>query len=541
MEKQQSFMSKQRIIIVGGGFGGVKCAKTLGRELASEAVEVVLFNHENHLVFSPLLAEAVGSSVNPLDVVVPLRQLLPQVFCRTEEVKSIAPARSEVEYETEECRLCRMPYDQLVLACGSAANLHVVPGMADYAFPLKNIADAIALRSHIMEEMEKAEVCSDPGLRRQHLTFIVVGGGFSGVEVAGEINDLVRSSTRYFKSFRVQDVTVMLIHSRARILPEISPDLREFARKKMGQAGVNLMLNACVASISPEGVALQNGQTIRSGTVVCTIGTSPVSLVEDLPEPKQKGWLVTSPDMRLPRWPNVWAVGDCAVIINQHDERPSPRTGQFAERQGTQCARNIVHVLQGRPTRPFCFKPRGQLCSLGGRSAVAEVSGFRLAGFVAWLVWRGVYLFKLPSWARRFQVGLDWALLLLFPRDLSHLRNRQTDRVTHARYQPGDFIFKAGEPRMDFYLVEQGEVEVVLSAAQHPNGEAISVLGPGSLLGEKSLLNDEPHVSSARARTTVKVLVMGNSVFNQSFPSLALWCDVLAHTLNHRVTEPAKG
>jgi NADH dehydrogenase len=266
-----------------------------------------------------------------------------------------------------------------------------------------------------------------------------------------------------------------------------------------------------------------------------------VPLVEDLPEPKQKGWLLTAPDMRLPRWPNLWAVGDCAVIINQHDGRPSPRTGQFAERQGTQCACNIVRALQGRPTKPFCFKPRGQLCSLGGRSAVAEFSRLRLAGFVAWLVWRGVYLFKLPSWARRFQVGLDWFLLLLFPRDLSHLRNRETDRVTHARYQPGDFIFKTGEPRIDFYLVEQGEVEVMLSAAQVPNGEAISILGPGSLFGEKSLLNDEPHVSSVRARTEVKVLVMGKSVFTQAFPSLAVLDEALAKTLNHRAMEHAKG
>ncbi|MGH7972694.1 MAG: NAD(P)/FAD-dependent oxidoreductase, partial [Limisphaerales bacterium] len=175
-------MRRQRIIIVGGGFGGVKCAKVLSRELSPSEVEVVLFNRENHLVFSPLLAEAVGSSINPLDAVVPLRQLLPRVFCRTEEVKGIDLGRHEVEYETEECQLCRMAYDQLVLACGSAANLHVVPGMADYAFPLKNIADAIALRSHIMEEMEKAEVCSNRELRRRHLTFIVVGGGFTGAE-----------------------------------------------------------------------------------------------------------------------------------------------------------------------------------------------------------------------------------------------------------------------------------------------------------------------------------------------------------------------
>src|SRR5258705_3445541 len=192
--------------------------------------------------------------------------------------------------------------------------------------------------------------------------------------------------------------------------------------------------------------------------------------------------------MRPPLWPNLWAVGDCAVIINQHDGPPSPRTGQFAERQGTQCACNIVRALQGRPAKPFCFKPRGQLCSLGGRSAVAEFSRLRLAGFVAWFVWRGVYLFKLPSWARRFQVGLDWALLLLFPRDLSHLRNRPTDRATRVRYQPGDFIFQAGESRMNFYVLEQGEVEVVRHSAYFPHGEAISILRPRSTFGVQSFV-----------------------------------------------------
>jgi NADH:ubiquinone reductase (H+-translocating) len=527
-------MSGKRIIIVGGGFGGVKCAKVLTRELSPGEAEIVLFNRENHMVFSPLLPEAVGSSINPLDAVVPLRQLLPQVYCRTEEVKGIDLDRSEIEYETDECRRCRMSYDQLVLACGSTANLHAVPGMADYAFPLKNIADAIVLRSHIMEEMEKAEVCSDPELRCWHLTFIVVGGGFTGVEVAGEINELVRSSMRYFKNFRARDITVTLIHSRGQILPEVSSDLREFARKQMEKAGVNFLLDAYVTSASPEGIALRDGQCVKGGTVVCTIGTSPPALVEDLPVPKQKGWLVAEADLRLPGSPNVWVVGDCAVIINQHDGRPAPSTGQFAEREGARCADNIVRVLRSRPTRPFSYKPRGQLCSLGGRSAVGEVFGFHLAGFAAWFVWRGVYLFKLPSWARRFQVGLDWALLLLFPRDLSHLRNRQTDRATHSRYQPGDFVFKMGEPRMDFYVVEMGEVEVMRCTERHPEGEAVSVLGPGSLFGERSMLNHAPRLTSVRARTPVKLVVLGTNVFTQCSPSLACLRDALAQTLNSR-------
>jgi len=534
-------MTKQRIIIIGGGFGGVKCAKTLNRELSPDVVEIVLFNRENHMVFSPLLAEAVGSSVNPLDAVVPLRQLLPRIFCRTEEVKGVDLTRSEIEYEGEECGLCHMSYDHLVLACGSAANLHVVPGMADYAFPLKNIADAIALRSHIMEEMEKAEVCSNLELRRLHLTFIVVGGGYSGVEVAGEINELVRSSTRYFKNFRSEDVTVMLIHAGEQLLPEITTDLREFAARKLKQAGLSILLNACVTWVSPEGVSLQNRRFVEGRTIVCTIGTSAPPLVEDLPVPKQKGWLATEPDMRLSGTANAWAVGDCAVIINQQDGRRSPPTGQFAERQGVQCARNIIELLQGRATRPFSFKQRGQLCSLGGRSAVAEIFGLHLAGFVAWFVWRGVYLFKLPTWSRRFQVGFDWALLLLFPRDLSHLRNRQTDRVTRTQYRPGEFVFKAGEPRIDFYVVEQGEVEVLRSGPEFPNGKGISVLGPGSLFGESSLLSDGPRVSSVRARTSAKVLVIGRLVFTQSCQSLNTLRDALAHRLNNHAREPATG
>src|SRR5436305_8383706 len=183
-------LNKRRIVIVGGGFGGVKCAEVLSKALKPEETEIVLFNEENHLVFSPLLAEVVGSSISPLDVVVPLRQLLPRVLCRTESVESIDLGANEIVYETEAGGTARMRYDHLVVACGNVANLNVVPGMADHAFPLKTVGDAAALRSQIMEQMEQAEVCSDPERRRWRLTFIVVGGGFSGAEAAGEINDL---------------------------------------------------------------------------------------------------------------------------------------------------------------------------------------------------------------------------------------------------------------------------------------------------------------------------------------------------------------
>jgi NADH:ubiquinone reductase (H+-translocating) len=529
-------MSKTRIIILGGGFGGVKCAQSLCRQLAPEQVEIVLFNRENHLVFSPLLAEVVGSSINSLDVIVPLRQLLPRVFCRTEEVQDIDLARGEVEYQTESGQCARMHFDHLVIASGNVTNLNVVPGMADHGFPLKRVADAANLRAHIMEHMEQAEVAEDPARRLWHLTFLVVGGGFSGVEAAGEINDLVRGSARYFRAWREQDVKVVLIHSRDQILPEISPGLREFARRKMERAGVQMVLNARVTSATPEGVSLQDGRFLKGGTIVCTIGNAAAPVITGFDAPKDKERLLTDPDMRLKGQSNIWAIGDCALIINALNGQASPTTGQFAEREGRQCAENIVRVLRGQPTRPFAFKLLGELCSIGGHQAVADLFGLHLSGFLAWFVWRGVYLFKLPTWGRRVQVGFDWASLLVFPRDLAAVRVEQTDRVSHAHYDAGDFIFRQGEPPTNFYVLERGEVEVV-RAHNGSDGEVVAVLGAGSFFGERALVGNRPRVMSIRARTPVEVLVMGKNLFTQVSGALAPLRDALAQTLNRRAVD----
>lgn len=529
-------MSKQRIIIIGGGFGGVKCAQTLLRELGPQQLEVVLFDRQNHLVFSPLLAEVVGSSINPMDVIVPLRQLLPRIYCRTEAVLNIDRERNEVEYQSAEGTVGRMHYDHLVIACGNRTNLNVVPGMADHGFPLKTLADATSLRSHLMTQMELAEVAGSDERRRWYLTVLIVGGGYSGVEAAGEINDLMRESARYFRHWNAKDVRVVLIHGRDQILPEISPGLRDFARRKMEQAGVEMLLNSRVMSARPEGVMLQDGRMINGGTIVCTVGSSPVAMIAASTSEKEKGRLLTAPDMRLPGCASIWAIGDCANVVNDLDGQVSPTTGQFAERQGRQCAQNIRRVLAGKPTRPFRFKLLGELCSIGGRSAVADLFGLHLSGFLAWFVWRGVYLFKLPTWGRRLQVGFDWAWLLLFPRDLAHVRAEQTDRVMHAHYEAGDFVFRAGEPPTNFYVLERGEVEV-LRAQNGSSGEVVTVLGPGSFFGERALIGNRPRVMSVRARTPVEVLVMGKNVFTQMSGALAPLREALAQTLNRRAVD----
>ena len=528
-------MEKKRIVIIGGGFGGVKCAQTLRSRLRVGHAEIILFNKENHLVFSPLLADAVGSSLNLLDVIVPLRQMLPDVMCRTEEVQRLDLVNNGVEFFGHDGMSRKFTYDHLVIACGNISNLNVVPGMADHAFPLKTVGDAAVLRTHILEQMEKAEVCEDPARRRWYLSFVVVGGGFSGVETAGEINDLVRSSCRFYTNIQQEDISVTLIHSRDQLLPEISAPLREFARTKMERTGITMKLNARVMLATGEGVGLKEA-FVHGGTIVCTIGSSIAPIVDRLDSPKENGRLLTEPDLRLRGSTTAWAIGDCARIVNGYDHQPSPATGQFAERQGRQCADNIVRTLRGEPTRPFSFRVLGQLCSIGGHSAVAEMFGLKLSGFIAWFVWRGVYLFKLPSLSRRMQVGFDWAWLLIFPRDLSCLKTDTTDRVSHAHYEAGDFVIKQGDAPDSFYVIEKGEVDIVRTSPEKPDGEIIAVLGPGSFFGEAALINQQPRSASVRARTELEVVVMGRHVFTTISETLAPLKDAVTQAISRRST-----
>lgn len=241
--------------------------------------------------------------------------------------------------------------------------------------------------------------------------------------------------------------------------------------------------------------------------------------------------------MRLRGSANAWSIGDCALITNTLDGEPSPPTGQFAERQGRQCAQNILRVINGEATRPFSFKLLGQLCSIGGHNAVAEMFGLKLSGFLAWFTWRGVYLFKLPAWSRRIQVGFDWAWLLLFPRDLACIKTGVTDRVTHAHYEAGDYIFRQGDMAANFYVIEQGEVEICRATAEHPDGDVIATLGPGSFFGEQALIDhtNRPRSASVRARSTVEVVVMGRNVFTSISKTLAPLRSALMATIARRM------
>ncbi len=527
-------MKPIRVVIVGGGFAAVQFAKTLRSKLRASVCEILLFSRENHMVFHPLLADVAGASINADAAATPLRQMLPGVGCRTERVQRIDLPSSEIEFDDGTGVLKRLHYDHVVIACGAESNLGIIPGMTEHAFAFKVMRDAIDLRQHIVRQLEQAEAATDPDRWRWHLSFIVVGAGFSGVEVAGEINELVRSSTRFYRNFKKEDVVVTLVHSQDHILPEVAPTLGEFARKKMEEAGISILLNTRAVAATHEGIELNNGKMVTGATLVCTIGTSISPLVLHLDVPKERGRIRTAPEMRIEGQTNAWAIGDCALVVNSFDGKPSAPTGQFAERQGRQAALNLVRVLKGEPTKPFRFKALGQLCSIGGYQAVAEMFGMRVSGFLAWFLWRGVYLFKLPTWSRRIKVALDWAWDLLFPRDLSFLNTDSAQQVFHAYYRPGDFIQRQGEPARFFSVIEEGEVEILKAAEPNTEPKMVAVLGKGDFFGEAALLGNRPHETTIRARSAVRLRQAGSALFSQIAGTFAPLREVLSQAVIRR-------
>ena len=415
------------LVIIGGGFAGITLAQRLEHKLP-EGWKLTLVSQENFITFNPLLPEVIGASILPGHVIAPHRQM---IHCSNACMAQV----TEIDYESKTVHYLgegsgTIKYDQIVLACGVNANLELVKGMAQHALPLKTLGDALFLRNRIVSRLEQADLQPDPVARRWLTTFIVIGGGFSGVETAGVLRDFLRASLKYYPRIKMDDVRVVLLHGQNRLLPELSASLGEFAGKKMRMDGLDLRLEARASRIDDRGVTLMSGEIIPAGTVICTIGTLPNSLVTESPLPKEKGRVKVNADMSVPGFEGVWALGDCAAVPNKLDGKVSPPTAQFADRQARQLANNIASKLRGQATKPFSFKPLGQLSTIGHNKAVAEMFGIKIGGFVAWLLWRGVYLLKIPTLSRKTRLFLEWNWAMFFPPDISHLGYRRTRRVS---------------------------------------------------------------------------------------------------------------
>ncbi|MFO1303779.1 MAG: NAD(P)/FAD-dependent oxidoreductase [Burkholderiales bacterium] len=408
------------IAIIGGGFAGTALARALDGRLPPEH-ELLLVSEESYTTFNPMLPEAVGASVFPEQVVAPIRQIAKRARFVMGRVTSVNAAARTFRCETLAGPIDQ-PYEHLVLAFGNRAQLDLLPGLAEHGIALKTVGDAMHIRNTVLRRVAQIELTSDPAARRRLGHFVVIGGGFSGVETAGELVDCLRGIRRYYPRVRPDELSVTLLQDQPRLLLELSERLGRAAHASLSSRGVRVRVNARARCVGERGVMLATGEFIPASTVICTIGTRANPLAEAMLLPLDRGRVVVNPDLSVADTPGVWAIGDCALARNAHDGRPAPPTAQFALREARCAAGNLLAALDGRPTRAFRYRPRGSMAAIGHRKGVAEVMGIPLAGLPAWLLWRAYYLSQMPTLGRKVRIFVEWTWGMFFPNDITHLR-----------------------------------------------------------------------------------------------------------------------
>jgi NADH dehydrogenase len=423
--------SKTRILILGGGFGGLYTARELEKGLGADAdVEITLVNRQNFFLFTPMLHEVAASDLDVTTIVNPIRKMLHRTNFFDGEVQSINPVNRQVvvSHGIDSSHAHALEYDHLVLALGSVTNFYNIPGLEERALTMKSLADAVYLRNRLIEHLEEADFECCPASREALLTFVVAGGGFAGVETIAALNDFLREALKCYPHVTEEMLRIILVESAPAILPELGPELGNYAQEKLKRRGVEFRLKTKVAGFSKCGVELSDGETVCTNTLVWTAGTTPNPLLEPLPCAKDRGRIIANEFLEVPGWPGVWALGDCASITDKKTGRPYPPTAQHALRQGKVLGRNILAAINGEAKTPFVFSTLGQLAAIGRRTGVAKILGFKFSGFIAWWLWRTIYLSKLPRLQKKFRVTLDWTLDLVFSKDLVQFMPLRTDR-----------------------------------------------------------------------------------------------------------------
>jgi NADH dehydrogenase len=413
--------TRTNVVIIGGGYAGVSAAESLDAAFAQDpGVTIWLVSPTNYLVHTPMLSEVSASAVNAQNISPPLRSF----FKRVRVVQGVV---SQVDWETGRIILVpnkrtahgEIPFDHLLMTVGSVPNYFGHKEIEAHTLTFKSLSDSMRLRNLVIDMFERADFESDPVRKRRMLTFVVVGGGFAGVELIGGLNDFGRGMLLNYPNLSQDDLRFVLIHTRDVILPELSRELGLFAQEKMVARGVEFMLNTRVIGMRP-GVCVIGDEEITADTVVWTAGNQPSPIIARLGiEVASNGQIPVAATMQSTERANLWAAGDCAQIPDPNNVGNFyPPTAQHALRQGKLLGKNVAAAIRGETLKPFNFQSRGSLAALGHQLAVAEIFGYRFSGFLAWLLWRGIYLSKLPNFEKRLRVLFDWMLDIFFPPDI---------------------------------------------------------------------------------------------------------------------------
>lgn len=511
---------KTQILIIGGGFAGVYTAMELERLLKRDAsVEINLVSKENYIVFQPMLPEVISGAIGLTDVISPIRRLCPRTNLFTRPVESIDLAKKRVTAGSGfDSREYYLSYDHLVIAVGNLTSFAGESGLMEHAVPFKTLGDGLVLRNHVIHAMEEADIEHDPEIRRALLTFVIGGGGFSGVEAIAELNDFVRGSVKHFRNIDPKEIRTVLLHSGPLILPELPETLARYAQDLLAKRGVEVMVKTRLQGATAGYALLSNGERIPTRTLVSTVPSTANPIVNDLPVKKEKGRIVVNQFLEVPDAPGVWAAGDCAWIMDPETNEPHPPTAQHAIREARCLARNIVATMRVGTKKPFHFHALGKLGALGHQRAVAEVFGVKISGFIAWVLWRFIYLMKMPGLDRKIRVAVGWFLDLILGADIVQLRTDRAASIRREHFEAGETIFREGERGDRVYVIVDGEIDIVREAG---GSETLVVrLKKGETFGEIALVRDTPRNATARSASKVNLFSMDRETFQTLFKTM---------------------
>ena len=437
--------NKKKIVILGSGFAAVECAKKLENEYGNDPeIELVMIGEDNFLLFTPMLPQVASGMIETRHIVFPIRTICKKTKFYEGRIKNVDPYGKLVTlWGTGDKRSISIHYDFLVVALGSETNFFGMADVEKNAYTMKTLNDAVMLRNRIIDMLEQAENETNPILRKSFLNFVVVGGGFAGIETAGELMDLLLDVRKYYPSIQKDDLKVIVLEAMGEILPGFNKKLAEFAKQKLKERGIDIQLKKAVTSFDGNEVTIKTLDetpkdsidqseinSIITKTLIWTAGIKPVNTIKRSMFKTEKGKIVINNFLEVPKFPGVFAIGDCALFVNPITNRPFPPTAQIAEAQAKMAAKNLISLIKNSEKEKFVYHSKGQLAIIGKRTGIATFLGMNISGFLAWLIWRNVYLSKIPTFDKKIRVFLDWMIDLFFDRDVSRLKimKRETEK-----------------------------------------------------------------------------------------------------------------
>ena len=493
--------SPKRVLILGGGHAGIQAARELvARGRTEDAVEIAIASRDNAELWHGLMPQVLSNSIQPQHVLVPLREVLTGLGAYIYSIKSVDLKHRRVSLTRgEEGDEVVLDYDYLVIAVGSVADMSRFPGLREQGLQTKTLGDFLHLRNHLIDMLDAAAVERDPEERARKLTFVVVGTGFAGVEIVSEANGFIRDSLRYYPGLSASELRFVAIDILPRVLPNWDEQLSEVAAQQMRRRGIELRLGLGLESASASEVVLSNGERIPTRTVIATSGVAPNPLLQTLPVEFVRGRIRCDQYCRVIGRPGVYAAGDAAAVPSASDGQPFPQMVPYALSEGRCAARNILAEIRGTRLEPYDIGRQPEVAILSRGYGVAQVGGLRLSGLLAALVGRFMFLSYMPNWRRRFLLLVDWVTSALVRRDITQLPLGRSQGMLPMRFSAGQTIVREGDAGSRFYIVTEGEVEVLHGSGS--GGQVIRRLGPGEWFGELALLQESRRSATVRHGT----------------------------------------